>query len=263
MPKAFWFLGGFGAAVLVGLALVMGPLTRTAASPGGPPSPTLAAFDLAPQPVAPAEPTATPLASRVDWRRDGGLIGSNGRLEIPGVNAVYYTPGEGGPRFAHLTQAERDAYVGFLARYAPFGYSVQAHEGGTQVTIRLEFVGQGGRAPVEAEQAEVACWAERVYERLVEAEKESDLVARARLHLAQRAGIAVDDIETVSITPVTWPDACLGIGEAGLFCAQVMTPGYQIRLKAKDTLYEYRSDLHGLLRAGDLEATLPVSADRP
>ncbi|MBN1401343.1 MAG: hypothetical protein JXA74_10935 [Anaerolineae bacterium] len=262
MPKALWFLGGFAMAVLVGLALIVGPLTRSAASPAG--RPISAPTALAPgPPVAPPEPTATPLASRLEWRREGGLVGLHGHLEIPQINAVYYTPGEGGPRFAHLTEDERDAYGGFLARYAPFDYTVQTYQGGMQVTTRLEFVGQGGRVPVEAEQAEVARWAGGVYERLVEAEKRNDLVARARLHLAQRVEIAVDDIETVSVTPVTWPDACLGIRETGLFCAQVMTPGYQIRLKARDRLYEYRSDLHGLLRAGDLEASLPVSSDRP
>ena len=69
----------------------------------------------------------------------------------------------------------------------------------------------------------------------------------ARQVLAARLGIKMEDVNIASIQPQEWPDACLGLAEAGQVCAQMVTPGYLVTLKAKDDLYEYRTDRTGSL----------------
>lgn len=53
------------------------------------------------------------------------------------------------------------------------------------------------------------------------------------------------DIQFLSIESIDWPDACLGIVSAEVFCAQVVTPGYRIYLTVGTVLYEYRSNAAG------------------
>jgi hypothetical protein len=64
----------------------------------------------------------------------------------------------------------------------------------------------------------------------------------AKADLAKRLNISVDEIELVSSEAVTWTDACMGIHQAGVACADVMTPGYLILLSAQNTNYEYHAD---------------------
>lgn len=59
--------------------------------------------------------------------------------------------------------------------------------------------------------------------------------------LAARSG--TDIIEIVSVEPVDWPDACLGLARPDEACAQVITPGLRIILSAAGRQYEYHTDL--------------------
>lgn len=60
-----------------------------------------------------------------------------------------------------------------------------------------------------------------------------DLVAR----------LGTDIIEIVSVEPVDWPDACLGLARPDEACAQVITPGLRVLLSAGGRQYEYHTDL--------------------
>lgn len=60
--------------------------------------------------------------------------------------------------------------------------------------------------------------------------------------LSQRAGVPATSIEVVSAEAVDWPDACLGVRTPDRMCAQVITPGYRITLRANGKLYEYHTD---------------------
>jgi len=70
-------------------------------------------------------------------------------------------------------------------------------------------------------------------------------VAAAIEALSQSLGSDPTSIQVTGFEPVEWPDACLGLPEAGELCAQAVTPGWQIRLTAGTRTYEARTDLLG------------------
>lgn len=57
--------------------------------------------------------------------------------------------------------------------------------------------------------------------------------------LAANLGIAESDITVVSSESVEFGDACLGVAQEGVMCAQVVTPGHIIVLEADGAQYEY------------------------
>jgi len=63
--------------------------------------------------------------------------------------------------------------------------------------------------------------------------------------LAAALGLSVDQIKLVSIEAVDWPDACLGIAQPGVVCAQVVTPGFIVVLEANGKQYEYHINADG------------------
>jgi hypothetical protein len=71
------------------------------------------------------------------------------------------------------------------------------------------------------------------------------LVALVTTFLAGQLGASPDALALVSIEPVDWPDACLGIQEPGVGCATVITPGYRVVVEAGGTQYILRTDLSG------------------
>jgi len=67
------------------------------------------------------------------------------------------------------------------------------------------------------------------------------LVEKARADLAQRLGISKDEINVVEANSVVWPDGSLGCPEQGMQYAQVLTPGYLIRLRYQEQQFEYHA----------------------
>ena len=70
---------------------------------------------------------------------------------------------------------------------------------------------------------------------------EQDLILQARRDLAQRLGLSEDEIAEQSIEQVDFPDAALGAPIEDEMSAQVITPGWRIRLSAQNRSYEYRA----------------------
>ena len=60
--------------------------------------------------------------------------------------------------------------------------------------------------------------------------------------LARMLGMAASDITVVSSAAVEWPDACLGVAQPGIVCAQVVMPGFIIVLEAQGRQYEYHTN---------------------
>lgn len=60
--------------------------------------------------------------------------------------------------------------------------------------------------------------------------------------LARRLNVSSDAITFESAEPVSWPDASLGCPSPGLFYAQVITPGYLVRLLYQRSEYHYHTD---------------------
>jgi len=65
----------------------------------------------------------------------------------------------------------------------------------------------------------------------------------AREVLAQRIGVSAESVEVLSVEAVSWPDTSLGCAEPGMMYAQVITPGYRMRLQAGGRIYAVHSDM--------------------
>ncbi len=57
------------------------------------------------------------------------------------------------------------------------------------------------------------------------------VVQAAQSYLAQRLRLEPADIQVLQVTTVEWRNACLGIYNAGMMCADVITPGFVIDLQ--------------------------------
>jgi hypothetical protein len=70
-------------------------------------------------------------------------------------------------------------------------------------------------------------------------------VLNARQLLAAQLGVGANEIKTVRVERVDWPDACLGVSTRGLSCAAGVTPGYKVILQVQDRRYELHTDEQG------------------
>ena len=68
-----------------------------------------------------------------------------------------------------------------------------------------------------------------------------NLIDKAIADLAQRSNIPANEITLLEATAVTWSDSSLGCPQEGMVYAQVLTPGYLIRLQAGDQEFEYHA----------------------
>jgi hypothetical protein len=68
------------------------------------------------------------------------------------------------------------------------------------------------------------------------------VVRRAIEDLAQRLGLDGDRISLVTVEAVEWSDASLGCPQPGMVYAQVIVPGFRVKLEAGGQEYTYHSD---------------------
>jgi hypothetical protein len=67
------------------------------------------------------------------------------------------------------------------------------------------------------------------------------LIEKAKEDLAQRLTISISDIVLVDAKEVTWSDASLGCPQPDMLYAQVLTPGYLVKLKYDVRDFEYHA----------------------
>ncbi len=67
------------------------------------------------------------------------------------------------------------------------------------------------------------------------------LIEKAKADLAQRLSISMDQINVLDAENVMWPDVSIGCPQTGMVYAQVLTPGYLIRLEYNHQQYEYHA----------------------
>ncbi len=65
--------------------------------------------------------------------------------------------------------------------------------------------------------------------------------------LARLLGIDPASINVASSHPIEWGDACLGVAQPGVVCAQMVTPGFIILLEANGKQYELHTNEDGSL----------------
>jgi hypothetical protein len=75
--------------------------------------------------------------------------------------------------------------------------------------------------------------------------EQPEYVRAAMQALATARNFQLNEISTVSVEAVEWSDACLGLGGPAESCAQVITPGYRIILKAGEEEFEFHTDATG------------------
>jgi len=68
------------------------------------------------------------------------------------------------------------------------------------------------------------------------------LVEKAKLDLASHLNISSSAITLVSVDSVNFADTSLGVPQPGQMYAQVITPGFIIKLKANGQQYQYNTD---------------------
>ena len=73
------------------------------------------------------------------------------------------------------------------------------------------------------------------------------LIEKAKEDLAQRLSIPASDIVLVEAKQVVWPDGSLGCPQPGMLYAQVLTPGYLVKLKYDTRDFEYHAGKGGSL----------------
>lgn len=88
---------------------------------------------------------------------------------------------------------------------------------------------------------------------------------RATADLAARLGVAADAVRVVALRRVEWSDACLGVHYPGQVCAQVITSGYWLKLRAQARDYTYHTDTGDRFIATDFAqgATITDPLDLP
>ena len=63
-----------------------------------------------------------------------------------------------------------------------------------------------------------------------------------RATLAANLGVDPLSIILLEVTPVDWPDTCLGVPALGEMCAQVVTPGFRVLVQVGEVIYEFHTD---------------------
>jgi hypothetical protein len=70
-------------------------------------------------------------------------------------------------------------------------------------------------------------------------------VSAARQDLAQQLNLQAGNLIPTSIIPKDWPDSCLGAAGPDEMCAEVITPGFEIKFVVGVAEYVYHTDLEG------------------
>ncbi len=237
--KIMWFLLGFGIVlVLIGAGVWA---SERLADRHATPTP---AETLAPETATPGS-SVHPQNALLSWRRESGSTGTCARLVIDHYQQAFFGPCGASLQLGHLTPEELSRLALYQERYSAFEYIADTNLGAAEnVRTSLLWAGEGQRSASLAERATLAAWAESVYARLAQEAARQEIVAHARLALAQQLGVSEDAIEIDLVERVAWPDACLGL-PAQIPCPPLTTEGYRILLRVGSAVYEYRADLAG------------------
>ncbi len=66
-----------------------------------------------------------------------------------------------------------------------------------------------------------------------------------RALLSADLGVPSESITVVSVTPMEWPDGCLGLPEEDKMCAQALVPGFRVVAFESGQEFTYRTNADG------------------
>ncbi len=72
------------------------------------------------------------------------------------------------------------------------------------------------------------------------------IVEKAKQDLARRLGVSLSEVEVISVEEKDFLDTSLGAPVEDEMSAQMITSGWQVKLKAGGEEYEYRADSYQL-----------------
>lgn len=61
--------------------------------------------------------------------------------------------------------------------------------------------------------------------------------------VAEQQSVSPEQLQITATQAMDWPDACLGIAEPDVLCAQMITPGWAVTVTDGQTAWQYRTDL--------------------
>jgi hypothetical protein len=70
-------------------------------------------------------------------------------------------------------------------------------------------------------------------------------VQAALADASRRTGLAVDALQVLSASSVTWRDGSLGCPQPGRVYTQALVPGYRVRIRAAGQEFDYHAGLRG------------------
>ncbi|GIV65672.1 MAG: hypothetical protein KatS3mg047_0065 [Bellilinea sp.] len=77
-------------------------------------------------------------------------------------------------------------------------------------------------------------------------QEEADMIfEKVRSTIAEQLGVAPEAINLIEMSPIEWPDGCLGLASPDEMCIQVITPGYRLLVEVNDNTLEVRTDQNG------------------
>lgn len=76
-------------------------------------------------------------------------------------------------------------------------------------------------------------------------EPTAQVLAAARQRLASELSVSTEAVEVIAVEPAEWSDTSLGCPRPGEAYAQVVTPGYRLRLRVEERQYEVHTDTSG------------------
>ena len=68
---------------------------------------------------------------------------------------------------------------------------------------------------------------------------------RVRSDLASRLNVSPESLQTIEVTPQTWPDQCFGLGRPNQRCMGGEIRGWQVQIASAQQMWTYRSDRFG------------------
>ncbi|MFN7035292.1 MAG: hypothetical protein ACK4SN_02910 [Bellilinea sp.] len=89
-------------------------------------------------------------------------------------------------------------------------------------------------------------------------QEEADMIfEKVRLMIAEQIRTAPETLSLIEMSPVEWPDGCLGLASPDEMCLQVITPGYRLFIEVNGAILEVRTDQNGNQVRINRETMLP------
>ena len=73
------------------------------------------------------------------------------------------------------------------------------------------------------------------------------VVAAVRSAVAERLKISEDEVMILAAYKKEWPNSCLGLSPSAFGCREMITPGYEVIVRARDQQFVYRTNADGSL----------------